>query len=108
MHAILMLFYAVGVVLFAAALALALVCWVIDESPHLARDIKGKGPGEASRRRLALVGWYLMMPPFRICADCRHRFQPNPLNASPDKWKMVDGRSDTVMKWLGYPRLKEK
>ena len=30
MHAILMLLYAVGVVLFAAALALALVCWVID------------------------------------------------------------------------------
>ncbi len=30
MHAILMLFYAVGVVLFGAALAHALVCWVID------------------------------------------------------------------------------
>ena len=30
MHAILTLLYAVGVVLFAAALALALVCWVID------------------------------------------------------------------------------
>jgi hypothetical protein len=30
MHAILMLLYAVGVVLFAAALALASVCWVID------------------------------------------------------------------------------
>jgi len=30
MHAILMLLYAVGVVLFAAALALSLVCWVID------------------------------------------------------------------------------
>ena len=30
MHAILILLYAVGVVLFAAALALALVCWVID------------------------------------------------------------------------------
>jgi hypothetical protein len=30
MHAILMLLYAVGVVLFAAGLALALVCWVID------------------------------------------------------------------------------
>ena len=30
MHAILMLLYAVGVVLFAAALALAVVCWVID------------------------------------------------------------------------------
>jgi len=30
MHAILMLLYAAGVVLFAAALALALVCWVID------------------------------------------------------------------------------
>jgi hypothetical protein len=30
MHAILMLLYAVGVVLFAAALALALVCWAID------------------------------------------------------------------------------
>jgi len=29
-RAILMLLYAVGVVLFAAALALALVCWVID------------------------------------------------------------------------------
>ena len=29
-HAILMLLYAVGVVLFAAALALSLVCWVID------------------------------------------------------------------------------
>jgi hypothetical protein len=30
MQAILMLLYAVGVVLVAAALALALVCWVID------------------------------------------------------------------------------
>ena len=30
MQTILMLLYAVGVVLFAAALALALVCWVID------------------------------------------------------------------------------
>ena len=32
MHAILMLLYAVGVVLFAAALALVLVCWVIDRA----------------------------------------------------------------------------
>lgn len=32
MHAILMLLYAVGVVLSAAALALALVCWVIDRA----------------------------------------------------------------------------
>jgi hypothetical protein len=30
MHTILMLLYAVGVVLFASALALVLVCWVID------------------------------------------------------------------------------
>jgi hypothetical protein len=32
MHAILMLLYAVGVVLSAAAFALALVCWVIDRA----------------------------------------------------------------------------
>jgi hypothetical protein len=32
MHAILMLFYAVGVVLFTGVVALALVCWVIDRA----------------------------------------------------------------------------
>jgi len=39
---------------------------------------------------LALVGWYLMVPPHRICANCRHYFQPDPLNASLDKWEMVE------------------
>jgi hypothetical protein len=32
MHAILMPLYAVGVILLAAAFALALVCWVIDRA----------------------------------------------------------------------------
>jgi hypothetical protein len=32
MHAILMSRYAVGVVLFTAAFALALVCWIIDRA----------------------------------------------------------------------------
>ena len=35
MHSILMLLYAVGVVLFAAALALALVRWVIRPGRHI-------------------------------------------------------------------------
>jgi hypothetical protein len=30
--------------------------------PHLARDIKGKGPVKPHAAALALVGWYLMMP----------------------------------------------
>ena len=44
---------------------------------------------------LALVGWYLMVPPFRTCSECSHYFQPNPLNAPFDKWAIVD-TFDTV------------
>jgi hypothetical protein len=46
MHAILMLFYAVGVVLFGAALAHALVCWIIDRIAALSALLRGKGPAE--------------------------------------------------------------
>jgi hypothetical protein len=46
MHAILMLLYAVGVVLFGAALALALVRWVIDRvAAFSAKILRGKGGG---------------------------------------------------------------
>lgn len=38
---------------------------------------------------LALVGWYLMVPPHRICVDCRDYFQPDSPNASLDKWEIV-------------------
>ena len=46
---------------------------------------------------LALVVWYLMVPPHRICANCNHYFQPDPPNASLDTWQMVN-RFDTLMK----------
>lgn len=44
---------------------------------------------------LALVGWYLMVPPFRTCSECSRYFQPDPLNAPFDKWEIVDS-FDTV------------
>ena len=46
---------------------------------------------------LALLGWYVMVPPHRICVNCPHYFQPDPLNASLDKWEMVH-RFDTLTK----------
>jgi hypothetical protein len=42
MHAILMLFCAVGVVLFGAALAHALVCWIIDRVAALSAPLREK------------------------------------------------------------------
>ena len=44
---------------------------------------------------LALIAWYLMVPPFRTCSECSRYFQPDPLNAPFDKWQIVD-RFDTV------------
>ena len=44
---------------------------------------------------LALIAWYLMVPPFRTCSECSRYFQPDPLNAPFDKWAVVD-TFDTV------------
>src|SRR5438128_12662098 len=39
---------------------------------------------------LAMAGWYLMVPPHRVCTDCSHRtLKPASVNSSLDKWKMV-------------------
>jgi hypothetical protein len=44
---------------------------------------------------LPLVGWHLMVPPSRTCPGRSRYFQPDPLDASLDKWQMVD-TFDTV------------
>src|ERR1700676_1004468 len=44
---------------------------------------------------LVLIGWDLMVPPFRTCSECSRYFQPDPLNAPFDKWAIVD-TFDTV------------
>jgi hypothetical protein len=46
---------------------------------------------------LALLAWYLLVPPHRICTGCSHYFQPDPPNASLDKWERVH-TYDTVTK----------
>ena len=46
---------------------------------------------------VALVVWYLMVPPHRICSGCSNYFQPDPPKASLDKWETVN-RYDTAAK----------
>ena len=46
---------------------------------------------------LALLVWHLIVPPHRICSGCSHYFQPDPPNASLDKWEKVQ-TYDTVTK----------
>jgi hypothetical protein len=60
---------------------------------------------------LALVVWYLMVPPYRICSDCSDRLQPDPPNAPLKKWETVH-RFDTLTKCeenlLWYQREKNR